>query len=154
MPRVTFGTFSVEAPSDWTLSTVALLGPVEDQPLAKGMLTTRVATPFRRNLVATMEQINPGETAESYANRQMEALRAAHMVREEVGEPEIVQLAGGIEGLVTERIIAVPSGELVRQMQLVTIKEGIAHTIIASHHDGASFEAVRSEFRTMLLSVS
>jgi hypothetical protein len=154
MPRVTFGTFSVEAPSDWKPSTVVLVGPVEDQPLAQGMLTTRVATPFQRNLVATMEQIDPGVTAESYVNRQIESLRKAHVAREQVGEPEVVRLAGGIEGLVTEQIIVAPTGERVRQMQLVTIKDGVAHTIVASHLDGASFEAVRSEYRNMLLSVS
>ena len=37
-------------------------------------------------------------------------------------------------------------------MQLVVFKDGVAHTTIASHLDGPSFEAVRAEFRAMLLS--
>jgi hypothetical protein len=154
MPRVTLGSFSVDAPADWTLSTVILAGPVEDQPEATGLLTTRVVRPFQRNLVATMEQIDPGVTAESYVKRQIEGLRQAHVVREDVGEPETVLLAGGIKGLVTEQIIIGGTGERVRQMQLLTIKDGVAHTIILSHLDGKPFEAVRSEFRKMLLSVS
>ena len=44
------------------------------------------------------------------------------------------------------------NGERVRQMQLVVIKKGIAHTTIATHLDGLSFENVRKEFRDMLLS--
>ncbi len=43
-------------------------------------------------------------------------------------------------------------GERVRQMQLVVIKNGVAHTTIATHLDGISFENVREEFRAMLLS--
>jgi hypothetical protein len=37
-------------------------------------------------------------------------------------------------------------------MQLVTLKDGCAYTLIASHLDGAPFEAARAEFRNMLLS--
>jgi hypothetical protein len=144
----------LEAPPDWTLSTVILAGPVEDQPLAKGMLTTKVVKPFQRNLVATVEQVAPDVTAESYVDRQIKGLREAGVARDEVGEREEIQLAGGHRGLVTEQVILGGTGERVRQMQLVTIKGGIAHTVIASHLDGAPFEAVRSEFRKMLLSVS
>ncbi|CAN0586422.1 unnamed protein product, partial [Laminaria digitata] len=49
-------------------------------------------------------------------------------------------------------IIQGAGGERVRQMQLVVIKNGIAHTTIASHLDGASFERARKEFRAMLVS--
>jgi len=40
----------------------------------------------------------------------------------------------------------------VRQMQLVSVKGGVAHTLIASHLDGNAFQAVRATFRNMLLS--
>src|SRR5262245_31403878 len=149
MPRATFSTFSLEAPPDWTLSTIILAGPIEEQPLAKGMLSTRVVKPFQRNLVATMEQVAPDVTPESYVERQIKGLREAGVAWEEVGERESVLLEGGLEGLVTEQVILGASGERVRQMQLAVIKDGVAHTLIASHLDGAPFEAVRSEFRKM-----
>jgi hypothetical protein len=151
---MSFVTFSLETTADWSLSTIILAGPPDKEPPAKGMLTTKVVKPFQRNLVATMEHVAPGETAESYVDRQIEGLRQAGVIRQEAGQPEKVPLAGGVEGLVTEQVILGGSGERIRQMQLVTIKDGIAHTIIVSHLDGAPFEAARSEFRKMLLSVS
>jgi hypothetical protein len=52
--------------------------------------------------------------------------------------------------LITEQIILGATGERVRQMQLVCIKEGVAHTVITSHLDGPPFENARKEFRAML----
>src|SRR5262245_42528758 len=112
MSRITFGTFSLEAPAHWTLSTVILAGPADNEPLAKGMLSTKVVRPFQRNLVATMERIEPGVTAESYVGRQIIGLRKAGVVREGVGEPETVPLAGGT-GLLTEQVIVGATGERV-----------------------------------------
>ncbi len=37
-------------------------------------------------------------------------------------------------------------------MQLVAIKNGLAHTLIASHLDGHPFEQMRGQFREILLS--
>ena len=151
MPRVKFGTFSLEAPDDWTLNSVILAGPVDDSP-QQGMLTTKAVQPFQRNLITTLEQVGPNETLEGYVQRQIDGLREAGVPRQEGRPPEKVNLEGGQEGLLTEQIIQGPDGERVRQMQLVVIKKGAAHTTIASHLDGASFERVREEFRKMLLS--
>ena len=154
MPRVAFGTFSLEAPRGWTLSSIILAGPVEENPLAEDLLTTKDVQPFQRNLIATLEYVSAEETVESYVQRQIEGLRQARVVREEVKEPENVTLKSGLEGLITEQVILGVGGERVRQMQLVSIKDSIAHTLIASHLDGAPFEAVRGEFLGMLLSLS
>lgn len=151
MPRATFGTFSIEAPNNWTLSSVILAGPMDDQP-GKGLLSTKAVQPFQRNLITTLEQVGPKETPESYVQRQIDGLREANVPRQEVGKPERVKLEGDLEGLLTEQIITGHGGERVRQMQLVVIANGIAHTAIASHLDGASFEKARAEFRKMLLS--
>lgn len=152
MPRVTFGTFTVDAPPSWTLSTVILAGPVDDNPAAGGMMTTKKARPFQQNVIATLEQVPPTETPESYVKKQLEGLRAAKVDRKEGAKPETVKLQSGGEGLLTEQIVVGPEGERVRQMQLVSIKNGVAHTIIASHLDGVPFEKSRATFRQMLLS--
>lgn len=154
MSRVTLGPFSLEVPSTWTLSSIILSGPVEDDPLTRGMLTTKVVRPFQRNLIATLERVGPEETVESYLHRQIEGLRQAGVSRIEVKEPERITLAGGQTGIISEQVIVGMGGERVRQMQLMSIKENIAYTVIASHLDGAPFEAVRDEFREMLLSFS
>lgn len=154
MARVTFGTFSLDPPPEWTLSSIILSGPVEAQLLPEGILSTRVVRPFQRNLIATMEQVGPDVTAESYVDRQIKGLRDAGVPREEVAEQEDIELAGGDKGLITEQVIVGANGERVRQMQLVVIKQGIAHILIASHLDGTPFEAVRTEFRKMLESFS
>lgn len=151
MPRVKFGPFSIEAPRDWTLNSVILAGPVDDQP-GQGMLTTKAVQPFQRNLITTLEQVDPKETLEGYVNKQIEGLKEAGVGRKEAKAPERVKLEGGVDGLITEQIITGAGGERVRQMQLVAIKEGVAYTCIASHLDGASFEKVREEFRQMLTS--
>lgn len=152
MARVTLGSFSLEASSEWTLSTVILAGPVDDVGAGQGMPTTKVVRPFQRNLVATMEQVGPSVTVEGYVNRQIEGLKQAGVSRQEGAPPEKVKLGRGDVGLLTEQIILGQSGERVRQMQLACIKEGVAHTIIASHLDGAAFEGARKSFREMLLS--
>lgn len=151
MPRVKFGTFSIEAPNNWTLNSVILAGPVDDAPGA-GMLTTKAVQPFQRNLITTLEQVGPKETVETYVKRQIDGLKEAGVPRQEGKKPEKLTLPGGQVGLLTEQIIQGAGGERVRQMQLVVIKNSVAHTTIASHLDGASFERARDEFRTMLLS--
>jgi hypothetical protein len=151
MARVQFGTFSLEAPQGWTLSSVILAGPI-DEPPSKGMLTTKAVRAFQRNLITTMERVSDKETPASYVKQQLEGLREAGVSRQEARPAETVKLAGGHEGLVTEQIIVGAGGERVRQMQLVVIKGGIAHTSIASHLDGPSFEGAREEFRRLLLS--
>ena len=152
MARVSFGSFSIDAPPRWTLSTVILAGPPDAAPASQGLMTAKAQRNFQQNLVATMEQVTPSESAESYVKKQIEGLRQAGVDRKEVAPPEKVKLVSGLEGLVTEQVVLGPSGERVRQLQLVAIKAGVAHTLIASHLDGAAFKEVRDAFRTMLVS--
>jgi hypothetical protein len=151
MARVTFGTYSLEAPETWTLSSVILAGPI-DEVSTKGLVSTKSVQPFQRNLITTFEQVSKEETPESYVQKQIEGLRQAQVTRQAIGKTERVRLEDGLEGLLLEQIIVGHGGERVRQMQLVVIVEGIAHTTIASHLDGATFEKARAEFRSMLLS--
>jgi hypothetical protein len=150
MPRVSFGTYSLDAPDTWTLSSVILAGPVDEAP-AKGMPTTKAVRPFQRNLITTMERVDPRETPESYLKKQLEGLREAGIQRVE-GKPTEKLTVAGVQGVLSEQIIPGPGGERVRQMQLIVIKEGIAHVVIASHLDGVPFETARAEFRHMLTS--
>jgi hypothetical protein len=150
MPRVNFGSFSLEAPGDWTLSTVILSGPPEANAASAGMLTTKAVQSFQQNVIATMEQVDAKETPESYVKRQLDGLRRANVQRKEMAPPKRLKLKSGAEGLVTEQAVVGPGGERVRQVQLVTIKNGIAHTLIASNLDGAPFEKSRAVFEQML----
>ena len=152
MPRVNFGSFSLDAPSSWSLSTVILSGPVVTDTMSAGMPTTKAVKPFQQNIIATMEQVGKKETPESYVKRQIEGLRKAGVQRKETAPPEKVTLDTGVQGLLTEQSVVGPGGERVRQLQLVSIKDGVAHTLIASHLDGAPFEAAKASFRQMLTS--
>src|SRR5262245_25571859 len=102
--RVALGSFSLEATTDWTLSTVILAGPV-DEAGGAGMPTTKVVRPFQRNLVATMEQVEPTMTLENYLKRQIDGLRQAGVERTEAAKPERLKLAEGRDGLLSEQII-------------------------------------------------
>jgi hypothetical protein len=150
MPRVTLGPVSLEAPDDWTLSTVILAGPLDKNGLQEG---ERSSGKFQRNFVVTTEQVPADTDLEDYVRRQEEGLVEAGVETTLIGEPEDVSLAGGRAwGRLDERVIVGSDGQLVRQMQLVTLKSGIAFTMIASHLDGPPFERVRREFRDLLLS--
>jgi hypothetical protein len=116
------------------------------------MPTTKAVRPFQRNIVATMEQVDASVTLESYLKRQIDGLRAAGVTRQEAGKPERVKLGSGHDALISEQIIIAEAGQRVHQMQLVCIKGGVAHTVIASHLDGIPFESARKEFRAMLTS--
>jgi hypothetical protein len=151
MPRVSIGPFSIDASDEWSLTTVILAGPVDDNPSNQGMLSTKAVRPFQQNLVATMEQVEPSETPESYVKRQIEGLRQAQVQRQETAPPERVKLKVG-EGLLTEQRVISPSGERVRQLQLVSIKNSIAYTLIATHLDGATYDKNKAKFRAMLVS--
>ncbi len=151
MPRVSFGSFSLDAPATWSLSTVILAGPMDEEG-GGGMLTTKSVRPFQQNIIATMEQVDAKETPESYVKKQLEGLRRAGVSRQETAPPEKVALSGGHEGLLTEQVVIGPTGERVRQLQLVSIKNRVAHTLIASHLDGAPYERSQKHFREVLLS--
>lgn len=151
MPRIQIGPFSLTTPQGWTLSTVILAGPVSEPPPVRGRFDLKEERRFQRNVVATMEQVAPNDTVESYVRRQIDGLREAGVEREEE-KRERVRLDSGLEGLMTEQVVTGQQGERVHQMQLVCIKEGVAHTIIASDLDGERFEGARDEFRAILLS--
>ena len=148
--RFTFGSFDLNLPTGYTLSSVILAGPpdVPDQEL-NPMLAQKVK-PFQRNIVATMERVGPEETPSSYLAKQIEGLRKAQVPRQEFKVESV--LLNAVEGIITDQAITGPSGEVVRQLQLICIKNGVAHTLIASHVYGAAFDRVRAEFEQILKS--
>ena len=99
-----------------------------------------------------MEEVGPDVSAGSYLDRQLTGLREAGVTRYEGRPPEQVLLADGAIGIITEQVITGSTGQWVRQMQLITIKDKIAHTLILSQLEGPSFEIARDQFREMLLS--
>jgi hypothetical protein len=154
MPRKAFDDFSLELPDTWTLQTMILAGPKEESPEDAAFPTAQAPPGFRENLVLTRELVGPDETPESYVRRQLfELVVKAGMSRREGASPEPVRLASGLDGLLTEQVVHSPTGERVRQMQLVCIKNGVAITAIISQLDGPPFQRARASFRTMLLSL-
>lgn len=151
MSRISFGPFSIDATPDWTLSTLILSGPADDAGGPSGLLTTKAVRSFQQTLVVTMEQVAASDTPEKYVERQIKGLKEAGVSRTEAKKPERVKVGGG-EGLILEQIVVGPTGERVRQMQLVTMKNGVAFVLIASHLDGASFDKARESFEKILLS--
>jgi hypothetical protein len=152
MSRINIGSFSIDTPSEWSLTTLILSGPVVEDKMSKGMLTTKQSRPFQQNIIATMEPVSSGETAQSYVMRQLDGLRNAGVQRNETAKPETLKLENGQDGYLTEQSVVGPSGERVRQLQLVSIKDGVAHTIIASNLDGDAYAKSKAEFRKMLIS--
>jgi hypothetical protein len=151
MSRIVIGPFSVELSPEWTLSTVILSRPLAEAPQEQGLVNAS-AIPFKANLVAMLEQVTSDQSIESYLVRQVDGLSQAGVVRYNASDPERLKLSDGLDGLITEQVIQGPSGEQVRQMQLMYIKDRVAYTLIASHLDGEPFEAMREEFRALLLS--
>jgi hypothetical protein len=152
MPRVQLGPFSVEVPLNWTMSSVILTGPVGTVDTDVRMLGADAQQPFKQNLIATMEQVGSDETARSYVERQIEGLRNAQVDRRELVAPTEVSLRTGATGILLEQMIGASDGEYVGQMQLVTIKDRVAYTLIASHLYGPLYDQAREHFRLLLLS--
>jgi len=152
MPQINVGPISVDLQSGWTLSTVIFAGPQDDQQPDPSLLTPNPVRPFQRNLVVTCEAVPASVTADSYVKRQSDGLRKVGVAHGYARPPERVDLSGDREGVITEAVVVGPSGERVRQMQLVCVADGIAYTLITSHLDGAPFENNRAEFRAVLLS--
>jgi hypothetical protein len=156
MPEVRFSNFSITTPDDavskWTLSTIILMGPTEENPVDPRMPTLQAPRRFQTNIIVTWERVDANETPESYVKRQHDELRQAGVSRREAAPPEKVKLSGDLEGFLTEQEITSPEGEQVRQLQLVTIKKGLAYTLITSQLVGAPFERMRDQFREILLS--
>jgi len=148
------GPVSLEVGDDWTLSTVVLAGPLPTsgvEALDDDALPLPAAT-FQPNLVVTMEQVEGDVTPQIYVRQQLEGLRKAQVMRQTSRAPEIVKLASGRDALLTEQILVGPGGDSIRQLQLVTIKAGVAFTLIASALDGPSYAQDYDRFRRMLLS--
>ena len=154
MPRISLGPFSLDLEPDWTLSTVIFAGPViQEEPDDDRLPLAGEARRFQPNLVATMEGgLGKNVTPESYVERQIEGLRKAQVMRRESAPSKRVKLAGGAEGLLTEQVVVGPDGALVHQLQLVTIKDGVAYTLITSALDGPQYDKARERFQTILLS--
>jgi hypothetical protein len=154
MARVNLGPFSLEFPDGWTLSTLILAGPPDE--VAQGQPSPQAIKPFQRNLVVTIEQLTERVSPENYIRRQLDGLRQAGVFRETTRGPEKVSLAGGTSGTIMEQVVASPSGEMVRQMQLVVMADqdqgSLAYVLITSHLEGEPFEKVRDEFTKILTS--
>jgi hypothetical protein len=150
--RTTIGPFSLDAPKGWGLKTVVFSGAVEANP-TEGMLVAKQPVLFEQNLVITVERVRLGETAKAYLARQQEKLKKQNVQRTEVVPVAEVALKNGGKGVLGEYTLAGgPSGERLRQLQLVTIKKDLACTLIATHLDGPVFEDARDEMRAFMLS--
>jgi hypothetical protein len=117
------------------------------------MLVAKEPVLFEQNLVMTVEPVQIGETAERYLARHEDQLLKANVQRTAVGRSESVTLESGRKALLAEyKLGGGPTGERLRQLQLVTIKDDVAYVLIATHLDGPVFEASREQMRSFLLS--
>lgn len=147
MPRVTFGPYSVEVPSQWTLSSVILSGPPD---LPQGNEGEDDGPSFQRNFITTMEALDDDTTVQEYVLKQRQGLIAADVKWRLIVE-EAVEV-NGLEGNLSEQLLLGMDEVMVQQMQLAVVKERVAFTSIVSHLAGLPFESCRDEFREMLLS--
>jgi hypothetical protein len=152
MPRIHLGQISIDVPSVWNVSTIMLSKPIEqitDTPRIKQVKTQQT---LQQNIIATIEKIDANENISSYIQRQIESSRQFGINSQEITKPEEVLLHNGQDGVLCERIITAPTGHLVAQLQLVTLKDGFAYLIVASCLYGPSYEKDFDNFREILLS--
>src|SRR5262249_49895560 len=147
MPRISFESLSLEVPPGWGLVTLVLAGAVEEQPTDPRVMSASPPRQFRPNVVVTVDEpIEAGGTLERYVEKRVEGLLSASIHRREAAPPERVRLAGGRDGLLTEQVIVSEEGGWVHQLQLATIKDGVAYLAIASHLDGEPYQRWRDTF--------
>lgn len=107
---------------------------------------------FQQNLVVVSERVEGEETLSAYVQKQTGKLQEQGALHRPPGPLEKVTLPNGREAVIFEHVVLGPSGEKVRQMQLISLKDGMLHAMIASHLDGLPFESQRDSFRGMLKS--
>ena len=141
------GRFSLTPPGGWQVASLILLGPPDSG--APGS-----AGAFQQNLVVVCEKLDENETLDGYVARQTQKLKEQGAMFRPPGPMEKVPFPGGRQAVLFEHVVLGPQGEKVRQMQMVTLKEGTLHALIVSHLDGLPFEAARDDFSGLLRSVS
>lgn len=146
--NIDLGSFSLQAPPSWQIASLIVVGPPDAVAQGPGQQGQ-----FQQNLVVVSEMVEEGETLPSYVQKQTAKLQQQGALHRPPGPLEKVTLADGREGLMFEHVVLGPSGEKVRQMQLIALKDGLLHALICSHLDGLPFESQRDAFRTMLKSV-
>jgi hypothetical protein len=146
--EIDLGSFALKAPPQWQIASLILVGP----PDAPGAGGPGVQGNFQQNLVVVSERIEGNETLQAYVQKQTGKLQEQGALHRPPGPLEKVTLSGGREAVIFEHVVLGPSGEKVRQMQLISLKDGMLHAMIASHLDGLPFESRRDEFRGMLTS--
>lgn len=127
-------TLELDLEGGWNVSTIILSGPEPKAGTLEGQSTGKHQ--FQPNIVIATEKVGPGETSESYTEKQRRGLKKVGVSRSEVALPVQVVLDNGTKGLICEQVLVGPNGEHVRQLQLVTIKNGVAYTFIASTLEG------------------
>ena len=148
---IDLGRFSLQAPPTWQIASLILVGPPD---VATGPAKSPgVSGNFQQNLVVVSELVEEKETLPAYVQKQTAKLQEQGALHRPPGPLEKVTLGDGRDGLLFEHVVLGPSGERVRQMQLIALKNGVLHALIASHLDGLPFEAQREGFRSMLRSV-
>lgn len=143
MSRLQLGTFSLDLPSGFTLSTVILMGPDGGNGGDGG---------YSANVVASLEQVPAGASAQDFLEAQRHGLQQAGVPKSSMEAPESVTLEDGHPALLSEQVLPSPQGDRIRQMQLTVVRDEVAHVVVASHLDGGSFERHREAFRKVLLS--
>lgn len=152
MSHINIGNISMNLEDGWTIATVIFAGPVETNIGNPLLPMNTQQTQFQQNIVVTAEPVPENMTTEKYLGLQRDGLRKAG-VDFEVSKPEIVKLDNETDGLLVEQVVMGPSGESVRQMQLICILDKFAFTCIASNLDGDPFDNARARYRNMLLSL-
>ena len=148
--HIDLGSFSIRAPAKWQIASLILVGPPDS---AKAPASPGAAGNFQMNLVVVSEAIDNTETLQGYIQKQTAKLQQQGALHMKPGPMEKVNLGEGREAVIFEHVVLGPSGEKVRQMQLMTLRGGMLHALIASHLDGLAFEMQSESFRTMLKSV-
>lgn len=146
--QIDLGSFTLKAPPKWQIASLILVGP----PDQAGPSTPGAQGTFQQNLVVVSEMVEKGETLQSYVQKQTSKLQQQGALHRPPGPMEKIALGEGRESVIFEHVVLGPSGEKVRQMQLMTLKAGMLHALIASHLDGLPFESHRDNFRGMLTS--
>lgn len=147
-----FPGFSLEAQPGWSLDTIILSGPPQHQTVSSDSLIGIDPQEFQPNLVATSERVSPIVSLESYVESQIQGYASSGIFRQQDGPSEKVILSGGLHGIVWEQVVKGQDGSYVRQIQLVTIKESVAYTLILSGLDCATFKQNREQNLGILLS--
>jgi hypothetical protein len=147
--QVKLGPISLETPDDYMPRMFVMTAPEAEKP-KMGMMVTKQAQTFARNITVGTEAVDEGTTSDGYAEAQLAAMKAG-MMGFQLLKKSTVNIAGK-DCPLYEIQSAGPEGRLLQALTAYFVHGKTAFTLTASQMAGLPFNEVKKEYLAIFAS--